>query len=276
MPEQRIDPDEPAHLRDSAGAAPPIHRYLPDADLADLVRRHWIPVWSLPEGASTVQRVLQYPVCLLVIEAETAMLVGPTSGLGTRELSGAGWAFGTLLQPAAGALLLGGAVGDLVDSAVPLERLATIDAAALATQVRALMNPDPNDESAHRAAAGLVEAQLRRLLPVDADGLLVNRIVEYTEGSSQVRRVAQVCAEFAIAERTLQRLCARRIGLGPKWLIQRRRLQEAAAMLRNRATGFDLAAVAADLGYADQAHFIRDFQAVTGLTPGRFAAEPRA
>ncbi|CAM3504369.1 helix-turn-helix domain-containing protein [Nocardioides dubius] len=275
MPEERIDPDEPAHLRDAAGSAPPIHRYLPDADLADLVRRHWIPVWSLPAGTSTVQRVLQYPVCLLVIEAEAAMLVGPTTGLGTRELSGSGWAFGTLLQPAAGALLLGGPVSGLVDAARPLAGLAGIDGERLAAGVRAAMAADPGSEAGHRVAAGLVEEQLRALGPVDEEGLLINRIVEHTEGSAEVRRVAQVCEEFAITERSLQRLCARRVGLGPKWLIQRRRLQEAAAMLRNRATAFDLAAVAADLGYADQAHFSRDFHAVTGLTPGRFAAELR-
>ncbi|MFS3126988.1 helix-turn-helix domain-containing protein [Nocardioides sp. Bht2] len=275
MAEERIDPDEPAHLRDASGAAPPIDRYLPAADLTDLVRRYWVPVWSLPQGERTVQRVLQYPVCLLVIETETAMLVGPSSGLAVRELHGSGWAFGVLLQPAAGALLLGGPVAELVDSATPLASLPTMDGATLARDIRAVLAAEPADEERQRAAAELVENQLRALLPVDGEGLLINRIVEYTEGSGQVRRVAQVCAEFGIGERTLQRLSARRIGLGPKWLIQRRRLHEAAAMLRQRRTGFDLAAVAADLGYADQAHFIRDFHAVTGLTPGQYAAEPR-
>jgi AraC-like DNA-binding protein len=90
-----------------------------------------------------------------------------------------------------------------------------------------------------------------------------------------VQRVSQVCEKFALTERTLQRLTARRIGLSPKWLIQRRRLHEAAERLRE-AERPDLARVALDLGYADQAHFGRDFRAVTGLTPGEFAAEPRS
>ena len=77
-----------------------------------------------------------------------------------------------------------------------------------------------------------------------------------------------------MAERSLQRLCLRRVGLSPKWLIQRRRLHEAAGRLAdpNRPTLTELASV---LGYADQAHFVRDFRAVTGLTPGKYAAEPR-
>ena len=33
--------------------------------------------------------------------------------------------------------------------------------------------------------------------------------------------------------------------------------------------------LAALLGYADQAHFTRDFSRVTGTTPGRFAAAHR-
>ena len=90
-----------------------------------------------------------------------------------------------------------------------------------------------------------------------------------------MQRVSQVCEKFAITERSLQRLTARRIGLGPKWLIQRRRLHEVAERLRGPEPP-DLARVAADLGYSDQAHLTRDFRTVTGLTPGEFAGEPRA
>ncbi|WP_204164488.1 helix-turn-helix domain-containing protein [Nocardioides daejeonensis] len=273
MPRERIDPDEPAHLRDAAGTTPPIDRYLPADDLRGLVRRHWVPVWSLPEGKVSVQRVLQYPVCLLTVDATRAMVVGPTAGLGTRELSGSGWTVGTLLQPAAGWLLLGRPVAEVVDAAVPWEALG-VDAGFVG-EIVGLMAPDPTDEEAQRAAIVLVEEQVRRLLPLDEEGELVNRIVDFTETRPDVRRVAQVCAEFALSERTLQRLTARRLGLTPKWLIQRRRLHEAADRLRSRSTAYDLAAVATDLGYADQAHFIRDFAAVTGMTPGQFAAEPR-
>lgn len=99
VPESRgIDPIERAHLRDSAGYSPPIYRFAPPPALADLVRRFWLPVWSLPGGVRTQQRVLQYPVCLVVVADTYANLVGPTTGLATRELVGTGWACGTMLQ----------------------------------------------------------------------------------------------------------------------------------------------------------------------------------
>jgi AraC-like DNA-binding protein len=95
-------------------------------------------------------------------------------------------------------------------------------------------------------------------------------VVAFVEGDREVTRVAQVCAQFGLSERALQRLVRRRLGLTPKWLIQRRRLQEAAERLRVRGT--TLAEVSALLGYADQPHFSRDFARVTGMTPGAFAA----
>jgi AraC-like DNA-binding protein len=265
---RRIDPTERAHLLDASGYSPPIRRFAPSPDLAPVVRRYWMPVWSLPEGRASVQRVLQYPVCLIVVSPEYALLVGPSSGLSTQVLRGAGWAVGTMLQPAAGLALTGGPVERLTDRAVPL---ADDD---LVHRIRTAIGDEPDDPDRQQAAVAAVEEALSRLLPVDEEGLLVNAVVEYVEGDPGVHRVGQVCEKFAMSERTLQRLTARRIGLSPKWLIQRRRLHEAAERLTEEERP-DLARVAAELGYADQAHFGRDFRTVTGLTPGAFAAEPR-
>ncbi len=263
-----------AQLRDPAGFSPPIYRLPPSPELSGLVRGYWVPVWSLPEGVISAQRVLPYPVCHLVIASSYDWLVGPASGLSVRELSGSGWAFGTMLQPATGWILLGRPVTELTDTFIPLDRLVGVPGAALVDRVREVVGADPADRARQRAAIGLVEGALAHLVPIDQEGLLVNAIVKYVEGDPRVQRVGQVCAEFDLTERSLQRVTARRIGLSPKWLIQRRRLHEAAERLAC-GVAVDLAGIAAEIGYADQAHFTRDFRRVTGLTPGRYAAEPR-
>lgn len=270
-----IDLTERAHLRDETGFSPPIQRYAASPDLADVVRRHWVPVWSLPDGAVSEQRVLQYPTCQLVVTPSYAVLVGPHPGLGTERLEGAGWAVGAALQPAAGRRLAGRPVHEIVGERVPLEEVDALDGAALTAAVRETMTADPLDPDRQQRAVALVESALRALLPVDEEGLLVNAVVEHVEGDPRVQRVAQVCEKFALGERTLQRLTRDRVGLSPKWLVQRRRLHEAAERLRSDDAP-DLARVAAELGYSDQAHFTRDWRRVTGLTPGRFAAEPRS
>jgi AraC-like DNA-binding protein len=57
-------------------------------------------------------------------------------------------------------------------------------------------------------------------------------------------------------------------------MIRRRRLQEAAERLRTDRAA-DLATVAAELGYADQAHLCGDFRAVLGFTPSSYRASCR-
>ena len=270
------DDIERAHLVDPHDRTWSIARADVSPDLADLARRFWIPVWDVPEGELAPQRVLQYPVCLVVISDSYARFYGVVSGLSQTVLSGRGWAVGLMLQPAAGHLLTGAPVRRMTDRFVDLATLDprhSLDGEALTTVVRELMTPDPTSEVAQARARVAVEAALRPLLPVDDEGLLVNAVVEDVEASPELLRVDELCARFDISERTLQRLLHKRIGLGPKWLIRRRRLQEAADRLRD--TGAELAGIAADLGYADQAHFTRDFRKATGLTPGEFAARFR-
>jgi AraC-like DNA-binding protein len=270
------DDIERAHLVDPADRTWSIARAGVSPELADLARRFWIPVWDVPDGEIAPQRVLQYPVCLIVISDTYTRFYGVVSGLSQTVLAGRGWAVGLMLQPAAGHLLTHAPVRRMTDRFVDLTTLdprASIDGAALTAVVRELMSPDPASESAQAQARAAIEAELRRMLPVDEEGLFVNAVVEHVETSPDLLRVDELCARFDLSERTLQRLLHKRIGLGPKWLIRRRRLQEAADRLRDADA--ELAGIAAELGYADQAHFTRDFRKATGLTPGEFAGRFR-
>lgn len=265
----RRDPVERAHLKDPRDASHVMHRYAPSPDLAGLVRRFWVPVWSVPPGQEAPQKVLQYPVCLVVVSNDYARFYGVVSGLSTTTLVGQGWAVGVMLAPAAG-YLLAGPVDAFTDRQVDLCEILGAGAGDLVDRVRAVMAPDPYDATAHRSAMAAVEEALRRFLPVDPEGELVNAVAAYIEDDSDVLRVAQVCDRFRVNERALQRLVRRRLGLTPKWLIQRRRLQEAAQRLRDGS--MTQAEVAFALGYADQPHLARDFARVTAMTPGQFTA----
>ncbi|MCF6746111.1 helix-turn-helix transcriptional regulator [Blastococcus sp. KM273128] len=265
-----LDVVERAHLREPGDASHVMHRYTAAPEFEGLLQRFWVPVWSVPPGREAPQRVLQYPVALLVVADGYARFYGVVPGLSTTTLTGEGWAVGVMCAPAAGALLTGGPMSRYTGRHVDVAEVLGAAGEELTGRVRAAMTPDPRSPEAHGAAMAAFGDALRPFLPVDDEGRLVNEVVAFVEGDREVVRVAQVCERFGLSERALQRLVHRRLGLTPKWLIQRRRLQEAAERLRGRPAG--LGEVAAVLGYADQAHFTRDFARVTGTTPGRFAA----
>lgn len=74
------------------------------------------------------------------------------------------------------------------------------------------------------------------------------------------------------SSRHLSRLFRERCGLSPKGL-QRVFRVNAAARLIQRPGELSLTRLAQELGYFDQAHFIHDFRAVCGVTPGAYRAE---
>ncbi|GIG41709.1 helix-turn-helix domain-containing protein [Cellulomonas phragmiteti] len=272
-PVTRLDAVERAHLVDPADRTWRIDRHDVPPDLADLARRFWVPVWDVPAGVESRQQVLQYPVALLVVARDYARFYGVVSGLSTTTLTGRGWAVGVMLQPAAGALLTRDPMHRWTDRAEDLGTVLGAPGEQLVGRVRAAMDADGGGPQAQREATDAYADLLRTFLPVDDEGLLVNRVVAEVEDDPGLLRVDQLCERFGMAERALQRLLRRRTGLSPKWLIQRRRLHEAAERLR--AGQVSVAQVAAQLGYADQPHLTRDFRRVTGLTPGQFAARFR-
>ena len=246
-----------------------IDRYRPSAELAPFVRHYWIPRWHLPAGATHEERLLQYATCNLVVADDYAAVFGLARGVGSRTLTGDGWAFGVMLQPGTARALIGAgrSVESLADRPEPLDALPGGDG-GLAARIRSLRHDD----------TGMVAAfeQWLRARRLDAEqGALINAVVDAVETDPGMRSVDDLARRFGLGVRSLQRLTAEFVGINPKWLLQRQRLQDAAARLRAEpSTG--LAALAAELGYADQAHFSRDFASVVGLAPGEYSRTVQA
>jgi AraC-like DNA-binding protein len=86
-----------------------------------------------------------------------------------------------------------------------------------------------------------------------------------------ITRVDQLAARCHVSPRTLQRLFHDYVGVSPKWVVRRQRLHTAAERIAEQPQ-LDLGALAVDVGYFDQAHFINEFKAVVGRTPADYAA----
>jgi len=145
-------------------------------------------------------------------------------------------------------------------------------AEALGPEATAL--EDGDDDADARIAR--VEAFLRARRPAPDAGIttVVDAARTMREGPPDLR-VTDVAARHGVSVRTLQRLFRRHVGVSPKWVLQRYRLHEAAERMA-AGEAKDLASLAQDLGYFDQAHFISDFRRLVGKTPGDYAQEMRA
>jgi AraC-like DNA-binding protein len=78
--------------------------------------------------------------------------------------------------------------------------------------------------------------------------------------------IPELARQLAVGQRQLERVYQSQVGLSPKRYARLLRIE--AARLRLKRLGDDsIARVAMELDYYDQAHFVRDFKAVVGLTP---------
>lgn len=123
--------------------------------------------------------------------------------------------------------------------------------------------PDPD--------VATVERFLRARLPErDAKAEWAASIVAKIAANLEISRVDALAHDLGTSVRGLQRLFAEHVGIGPKWVIRRYRLHEVTERLA-RGVSIDWAALAAELEYADQAHFVRDFKEMFGESPTWYA-----
>lgn len=247
------------HLR--IDSTPGYGRYLPAEDLAPFVEHFWTVEWDLDEPA--VREVLPHPSVHLVLERGGSAVAGVPTGRFTRRLEGRGRVLGTKFQPGGFRPFLAGPVSALTDRTLPLDEVFGERAAGL--EARALAQADPI------AAFEVVQEFLRGLRPArDPAAELVHRIAARAAADREMVRVEHLVREFGIGARRLQRLFGEYVGVGPKWILQRYRLHEAAERIA-AGDAIDWAAMALDLGYSDQAHLIRDFKQLVGLPPAEYA-----
>jgi AraC-like DNA-binding protein len=219
----------------------------PAPDLAPWVARYWAVEWDYAEPYR--QLIVPYPNVHLTLHAHGAELHGVSSGHVFQDLSGVGGVFGVAFQPGVFRPFLGRAVSTITDRMVPA---ATV------------FQGTPTAEG--------IEDFLRANLPApDPKATLAVSIVSHVAAGPEIVRVDALAEEFEMTVRQLQRLFAEHVGVGPKWVIRRYRLHEVTARMADGAS-IDWAGLAAELGYADQAHFTRDFTAMFGESPTRYAS----
>jgi AraC-like DNA-binding protein len=133
---------------------------------------------------------------------------------------------------------------------------------------RAVLRPRDDEEGLAAFARWLTR---RRRPEHAADISLAVALVERIGKDPEITSVERLATIAGLGVRALQRLFREQVGASPKWVIRRNRLQEVVLRLE-RGKGPSLAALAAELGYTDQAHLARDFKAVVGKSPRDFAA----
>lgn len=242
-------------------------RYEVDAPLDRSIEHWWSVAWKLPAGKRHAATTLAHPSIHVVWEGDEVRVVGVKKGRFTRVLEGEARAFAAKFRPGAFRGLLGKSVSTLTDRVVPFS---AVVGARKARAYRDAMQASGDDDARVRFATRFF---LDVLPPPAHDAELLAALVHAATEDRTLTTVEALRERAGLHLRELQRWFRDAVGISPKWMIQRYRLHD--ALLELEAGNRSLAQVAAALGYADQAHFSRDFKALVGFPPSRYAAGSR-
>ena len=221
-------------------------RAKPAADLAHLIERHWMVEWDLTEPFT--QEIVTHPSVNIAFQ-DPPTIHGVVTGRFRQELTGSGRVIATKFRP-------GG-----FHAFHPVPAITLTDQVILADTVFDHLRPTTFAEIEHglRRHGWTDDPRIAEI------GALHTAMLE----DPSITRVEHLCAHAGYSKRTLQRLFREYVGVTPKWVLDRIRLHEAAERMADGDA--DWASMALDLGYFDQAHFIKAFKAVVGRSPADYA-----
>lgn len=243
--------------------------------LGPFVERCWTVRWDLTGRPSYRAEVLSDPTVNVTVEEGThprfgvalpaALVHGVVTRRFTVDLHGVGAVAGVKFRPGGFTALTG---SRSVPGVVRLPEGLGLDPDALTRDVLA--------ETHDAVRVEVLDAALAPLAREPAPPyLLLLDVLDRMRDDRALVRVDQVAAAAGTSVRALQRLFTSYVGVGPKAVLARFRLQDAVAAI-DAGEVADLAGLAAALGWFDQAHFSRDFRAVAGTTPSAYLQRARA
>ncbi|NDL57252.1 helix-turn-helix domain-containing protein [Phytoactinopolyspora mesophila] len=242
-----------------------LRRYPASARTGRFVERYWSVHWDVRDQPVYEVQLIPHPcVNVSFMPGPGCEIYGVVSRSASRQLSGAGVVFGVKFRPGGFTAATGHTASALTDLAIPMRDVFGPAADDLTEAVLAT----PADTQRLQ----LVDSFLERVLPRSHDGAydLTLRMISTMLDDRSITRVSHVAGHHNVSVRTVQRLFHRYVGVGPKWVIRRYRMHDAAELLSSGAT--DPADLAVRLGWFDQAHFARDFRFLVGMSPGEYAS----
>ena len=228
------------------------------AALRDAVACLWAQVTG--EGAGRAGLVLPDGCTDLIWEpGRGAFVAGPDTGPVATTMAAGTIVLGVRFRPSAGGPALGIPLSELRDQRADLADLRPADARRLS----AALDPEVSADRLLDVTAALV-----------ADGApdpAVARAARLLRDPAA--RAEDVATEVGLSLRQLRRRCQAVVGYGPKTLQRVLRFRRFLARVDARPGILDLAAIAAEAGYADQAHLTRECGKLAGLTPAALARQ---
>jgi methylphosphotriester-DNA--protein-cysteine methyltransferase len=192
-----------------------------------------------------------------------ATVVGPMSRAIVVPVRAGLESFGVRFGPGHAARFIDADASELLDAQGQLDALTRV--ACLAERVA--------EAPSHAARSAIVTQTLldarARTRAADARVEQALKLITSARGRIAVRGLA---ASVGLSERQLERRFLERVGLGPKRFARVVRFERAVAL----GTGLAQATLAAHAGYSDEPHLLRDFRALSGLTPKLLLRELRA
>ncbi len=257
-------PDLRGVLHAQAGQAVfQVLRHEPDPGLSPWVEHFWELTYRVPPGQVHTQCVLSFPNVHLAFEDEDerrALVYGVPGQPFTRELRGAGRVLGVRFRA-------GGFWG--------FWRKPVSDLTAKVVSARQVWGPAVDEVLSSVFRDQIIDREpVSRFLAVlnptrEPEAERAGQAVDRALHDPSLLRVEDYAAAMDLGVRQLQRLFQKYVGVSPKWVLRRFRLQEAAQTLDNNPA-VSWTDLALQLGYFDQAHFVNDFKAVLGVTPGDY------